>query len=174
MSALLILLLVLAVIVVAALTGLLRVTRPEEARPPAPAPLPPEGSGVERLVLRLPEPARTRAWTLLCTLADAAQANVEADARTRFLLTQTRERYLPDTVEAYLGLSSGARRALLAQGQPAEQLLEEQLDLMTDGVREALRHEHAAADRLLTQGRFLRERFGPGEALLPVGDPFRD
>ncbi|MFC6748160.1 hypothetical protein [Deinococcus aquaticus] len=39
-------------------------------------------------------------------------------------------------------------------------LLDEQLTLLEDGVREALRHDHAAADRLLTQGRFLRERFG--------------
>ena len=70
---------------------------------------------------------------------------------------------MPDTLRAYLHLTGGARRQLTAQGQTPEQLLDEQLTLMTSGIREALRHDHAAADQLLTQGRFLRERFGTGE-----------
>ena len=127
---------------------------------PAPEAVPAEG--VETLVLRLPEPARTAAWTLLCTVVDAQQPT-QSDARTAYLLSQTRDAYLPDTLRAYLGLTDGARRTLAAQGQPAEVLLSEQLRLLEDGVREALRHDHATADRLLTQGRFLRERFGPTE-----------
>ncbi|MFC4639349.1 hypothetical protein [Deinococcus hohokamensis] len=147
----------------------LREGRPGAALPgtsvnqePAALPVPAaeaRGTGLD-LLLPLPEPARTRAWALLCLLADAGAAGAE-DARTRYLLTQTREAYLPDTLRAYLGLTEGARQTLAAQGQPAEQLLEEQLALIEDGVREALRHDHAAADRLLSQGRFLRERFGP-------------
>ncbi|GGK32764.1 hypothetical protein GCM10008955_28390 [Deinococcus malanensis] len=133
----------------------------------------PTRHGVETLILNLPEPARSRAWTLLCVISDAQRLEgSSADARTGYLLAQTRVAYLPDTLQAYQALTDGARAALSAQGQPPERLLEEQLSLMEDGVREALRHDHAAADRLLTQGRFLRERFGGAgpELQLPAGD----
>ncbi|WP_165795322.1 hypothetical protein [Deinococcus koreensis] len=126
----------------------------------APAPEAAQGAGVEALILCLPEPARNDAWTLLCSVADA-QREGQPDTRTAYLLAQTREAYLPDTLRAYFNLTEGARRTLSAQGQPPELLLGEQLRLMDDGVREALRHDHATADRLLSQGRFLRERFGP-------------
>lgn len=125
--------------------------------------------GLEALILRLPEPARSHAWTLLCTVADAQRAE-QPDTRTAYLLAQTREAYLPDTLRAYFNLTEGARRTLAAQGQPPELLLGEQLRLMDDGVREALRHDHATADRLLTQGRFLRERFGAGGPELALPD----
>jgi hypothetical protein len=111
------------------------------------------------LLLSLPEPARTRAWALLSGVTDALTAG-SGDTRTAFLLAQTRDSYLPDTLRAYTALTPGARQTLERQGQPPEVLLDEQLSLLEDGVREALRHDHAAADRLLTQGRFLRERFG--------------
>ncbi|GHF29433.1 hypothetical protein HNQ07_000862 [Deinococcus metalli] len=126
-----------------------------------PAPADPSG-GAETLILDLPEPARAAAWTLLCDVVDALKAG-SGDARTTYLLTQTRDAYLPDTLRAYHGLTDGARRTLSAQGQPPETLLHEQLRLLEDGVREALRHDHATADRLLAQGRFLRERFGQAE-----------
>lgn len=128
---------------------------------PPPAALPaPTGSGsAETLMPPLPEPARSVAWGILCEVTDALAAG-NGDARTTYLLTQTRDAYLPDTLRAYHGLTDGARRTLAAQGQPPELLLHEQLRLLEDGVREALRHDHATADRLLAQGRFLRERFG--------------
>ncbi|WP_221088781.1 hypothetical protein [Deinococcus aquaedulcis] len=130
---------------------------PEPAAAPAlPAPIP---DAAETLALRLPEPARAQVWSLLCRVADAL-AHDDNDARTTFLLTQTRADYLPETLLAYLQLTPEARGVLLRQGQPAEVLLQEQLTLLDDGVREAVRRDHAAADRLLTQGRFLRERFG--------------
>ncbi|BDP41650.1 hypothetical protein DAETH_16190 [Deinococcus aetherius] len=135
---------------------------------PAPEP-------VESLLLRLPEPQRTRTWAILCAVADAQAAPGTPDARTAYLLAETRRAYLPDTVRAYLGLTDGARERLAEQGQPADTLLTEQLALIEDGVREALRHDHAAADRLMTQGRFLRERFqaegGPGGWALPDVGP---
>ncbi|MHA0035173.1 hypothetical protein [Deinococcus sp. PESE-13] len=133
--------------------------------PVAPAPAEPV---TESLLLALPEPARRHAWELLCLVHDGLSESSSADTRTRFLLAQTRQSYLPDTLRAYLHLTDGARRQLTAQGQSPEQLLDEQLALMTDGVHEALRRDHAAADRLLTQGRFLRERFGAGAEELRV------
>ena len=132
-------------------------------RAPAPDVTPTETPAPTRTLpddlLRLPEPARTRAWALLCSLHDALR-EAPVDARTSFLLQQTRDQYLPDTVSAYLHLTPAARAQLEGQGQPPETLLLEQLSLIEGGVAEVLRHDHAAADRLLTQGRFLRERFG--------------
>ncbi|MDO4246870.1 MAG: hypothetical protein Q4C89_12675 [Deinococcus sp.] len=137
------------------------------AAAPAVAPLPVAAAeneaAPETLILALPDPARAQAWQLLCLIHDGLQAGTLTDTRARYLLTQTRQSYLPDTLRAYLNLTDGARRHLTAQGQTPEQLLDEQLSLMTSGIREALRHDHAAADHLLTQGRFLRERFGTGE-----------
>ncbi|WP_291429994.1 hypothetical protein [Deinococcus sp.] len=115
------------------------------------------------LLLSVPEPARTRAWALLSGVTDALKAG-SGDTRTAFLLAQTRDAYLPDTLRAYAHLTPAARQTLERQGQAPEVLLDEQLTLLEDGVREALRRDHAAADRLLTQGRFLRERFG-GESV---------
>ncbi|OLV18006.1 hypothetical protein [Deinococcus marmoris] len=128
----------------------------------------PQAETPESLALRLPEPARTQAWKLLCMVIDARKDGVNGDTRTAYLLTQTRESYLPDTLRAYLSLTDGARRTLEGQGQPPETLLTEQLGLLEDGVREALRHDHATADRLLSQGRFLRERFGAAESELSL------
>ena len=130
--------------------------------PALPDPVPEQEAAPATLLLELPEPARRRAWALLCLVHDGLSEGSSADTRTRYLLAQTRQSYLPDTVRAYLHLTEGARRQLTALGQSPEQLLDEQLTLMENGVHEALRRDHAAADRLLTQGRFLRERFGAG------------
>lgn len=138
---------------------------PGRALEPGPAALPAGGRGdlPETVALTLPEPARTQAWELLCLLHDGLLNLDAGDTRSRFLLTQTRTSYLPDTLRAYLHLTQGARRHLRAQGQSPEALLSEQLTLMRRGAEQALRRDHAAADRLLTQGRFLRERFGDAE-----------
>lgn len=138
---------------------------PAAAQPALPHP---QADTPESLALRLPEPARTQAWNLLCMVIDARKDGVDGDSRTAYLLSQTRESYLPDTLKAYLSLTDGARRTLEGQGQPPEILLTEQLGLLEDGVREALRHDHATADRLLSQGRFLRERFGAAESELSL------
>lgn len=143
---------------------------PDPAAPPPALPVPSvtgAAVGAETLMLILPEPSRGVAWALLCEVTDALAAG-SGDARTTYLLTQTRDAYLPDTLRAYAGLTDGARRTLRAQGQPPETLLHEQLRLLEDGVREALRHDHATADRLLAQGRFLRERFGQAEGALTL------
>ncbi|WP_328774649.1 hypothetical protein [Deinococcus aquaedulcis] len=107
------------------------------------------------LALRLPEPHRLYALALLCRLEDAPQA---AQGRTLFVLRQARDTYLPETLRAYLHLTPAGRAQLAAQGHSPEALLGEQLALINGAVTEALAHDHAAADRLLTQGRFLLDR----------------
>lgn len=132
---------------------------------PLPAPTPADPHAAPVLALKLPEPQRSQALALLCQIQDAPAA---LDARSTYLVKQTQADYLPQTLRAYLDLTDGARQRLAAQGMDAQTLLSEQLDLMDRGVHEALRLDHAAADRMLTQGRFLRERFqGASELSLP-------
>ncbi|WP_293910152.1 hypothetical protein [Deinococcus sp.] len=125
---------------------------------PAPAPLA-DPNAAPVLALKLPEPLRSKALALLVQIQDAPGT---LDARSAYLVRQTAGDYLPQTLKAYLDLTPGARSRLSAQGMDPDTLAAEQLDLMAAGVSEALRLDHAAADRLLTQGRFLRERFAPG------------
>ncbi len=138
---------------------------PKRAAPlPAPAFSDPHAAAV--LALRLPEPQRQQALALLCQLQDAPGS---LDARSAYLVRQTQADYLPQTLSAYLDLTDGARRRLAAEGMDAQTLLGEQLDLIQQGVYQALRLDHAAADRMLTQGRFLRERFeAPARELTPL------
>lgn len=132
----------------------------------APASLPPAlkadspTEGPEALTLRLPEPARTEAWALLCLLQDAAPRLPERAPAERHLLTQTRERYLPETLEAYLALSPQAAAELRARGHDPQGQLLEQVRAMQAGVDAALGQDRQAADRLLTQGHFVQDRFG--------------
>lgn len=133
-----------------------------DALPLPPPPADPNAAPV--LALKLPPAQRQQVWDILCTLADAPG---ELPARERFTLEQAASDYLPETLRSYLNLSDADRQRLRAQGMTPEGLLSEQLQLIAEGVREALSHDHARADRLLTQGRFLRERFGGGERLMP-------
>ncbi|SMB82745.1 hypothetical protein [Deinococcus hopiensis] len=129
----------------------------EAQRPVAlPAPAPADPHAASALALRLPEPQRSVALALLCQLADAPAS---LDARSRYLIEQTQAEYLPETLRAYLDLKDGARQRLSVQGMNPETLLSEQLGLIRQGVQDALLLDHEAADRVLTQGRFLRERF---------------
>ena len=98
------------------------------------------------LTLELPDPQRQQAFGLLCLVNDAlTSGRYSHDQRTQYLLQQTLDTYLPDTLRAYLDLTPGAAQKVENSGQPARQLLSEQLTLMTGGIREALRHDHAAA-----------------------------
>ncbi|MHA0034396.1 hypothetical protein ACXXDK_05455 [Deinococcus sp. PESE-38] len=117
------------------------------------------------LALRIPEPHRLYVLALLCRLEDAPLAGL--DARARYLLAQVRSEELPATLRAYLNLTPAARQQLNA-GQNPEELLREQLELMSQGVEEALGRDSAAADRMLAQGHYLRQKFQPIELGKPV------
>lgn len=119
---------------------------------PQALPAPPQAE-----LLPLPEPQRSQAFALLCRIHDFDMDSL--DPRSRYLLEQTAVDYLPATVRAFTELSPAAAARLRNQGMPPETLLAEQIGLLQEGVREALGSDHATADRLLVQGRFLRERF---------------
>lgn len=130
-----------------------------------PAPDVPNLDDAPALALRLPEPHRLYALALLCRLEDAPLSGL--DARARYLVTQARQQDLPATLRGYLNLTPAARQRLAAQGQLPEEVLREQLELISRGVEEALGRDTAAADQLLTQGHYLRQKFQPVE----LGEP---
>ena len=110
------------------------------------------------LALRLPEPHRLYTLALLCRLQDAL-GGPPLPAHSAYVVRQALAEYLPATLGAYLGLGLADHARLDARGTDAETLLREQLELINAGVAEALGHSYAPADRLLTQGHFLGERF---------------
>ncbi|CAM3232997.1 hypothetical protein DESA109040_04155 [Deinococcus saxicola] len=133
-------------------------------QPVAAAPASPfvAGQCAAELALRLPEPHRLYALALLCRLQDVSAHAPEQqplDAHSDYLIRQARSEYLPATLRAYLNLTPAARIQLNGRGQNAEELLREQLELISSGVAGALGQNHAPADRMLTQGHFLGERF---------------
>ena len=138
--------------------------RLEQSQAPlSPFPLAPAGpDDAPALALRLPEPHRLYALAPLCRLQDASPAAL--DARTQFVLAQTRAEYLPETLRGYLNLTPTAREALRSRGQNPETLLREQLELISKGVDDALAQDDGAARQVLTQGAFLRDVFGEAEA----------
>lgn len=133
---------------------------PDPALPEVEAPA---GDPAPALALRLPEPHRLYALALLCRLEDAPLHDL--DPQSAYLVRQARAEYLPDTLRAYLNLTPGARAELRAGGRDPEVLLHSQLELVAQGVEDALRRDPVSAARLLTQGHFLGEVFPVRESV---------
>lgn len=122
-----------------------------------PAQLQIESNDAAAMALKLPEPQRMYALALLCRLEDAEQG--ELDAKAKFTVAETQTQYLPETLQSYLALTPQAKTRLAGQGTPAEDLLQQQLHDIQAGVDAAIQQDHKSAQRLLTQGSFLREKF---------------
>lgn len=116
-----------------------------------------ESNNAAAMALKLSEPQRMYALALLCRLEDAEQG--ELDAKAKFTLAETQTQYLPETLQSYLALTPQAKARLAQQGTPAEDLLQQQLHDIQAGVDAAIQQDHKSAQRLLTQGSFLREKF---------------
>jgi hypothetical protein len=87
-----------------------------------------------------------------------------------FILQRTVADYLPTSLEAYMNLPRAYAALHPLKGtKTAQQILADQLALLQqqmDEVADAVAKNDA--DRLLAQGRFLEERFGPSD--LSIGD----
>lgn len=130
----------------------------QHGQPQLTAPMPfPQNEDAAALALRLPEPHRLYALALLCRLHDAQ--NTSLDARVTFLVHQARQEYLPATLRSYLNLTPASAEHLRQQGHTPETLLQEQLELISQGVSAALRNDQTAAHQALSQGNFLKEVF---------------
>ncbi|WP_309571050.1 hypothetical protein [Deinococcus sp.] len=137
----------------------------DAARPvplPQPGAAPTPDDTAPAMALRLPEPHRRYALALLCRLQDAPYDHLGNHGQ--FVLRQARLEYLPDTLRAYLNLTPATRQHLRERGHSPEGHLREQLETIAQGVSEALDQGDTAERLVLTQGQFLRERFGDGPA----------
>lgn len=88
-------------------------------------------------------------------------------AQSRATLKLTVNSYLPDVVTGYLKLPrSYAATARVAEGKTANQLLQEQLTLLLGHVTEIRDNVLSGeVDALLTNGRFLQQKFSKAYAL---------
>jgi hypothetical protein len=98
------------------------------------------------------------------SVIDAADPNV-------YLIRQTALEYLPAALSAYLAVPRAfAERRAVADGRTPHDVLMDQLGLMAARMQEVaedvVRHD---SDRLLTNGRFLAERFAPSSLRIEHG-----
>jgi len=89
------------------------------------------------------------------------------DQRDLFVLDRTVTDYLPSTINGYLTLPRAyANNRVVQDGKTAKDLLGEQLDLIAekiDAISEAVSKDDL--NNLLTQGRFLEDKFGKHDEL---------
>jgi hypothetical protein len=83
-----------------------------------------------------------------------------------FSLRETRARYLPDTLRAYLDVPPSLRGERDASGRTPDELLIAQLDHLERATAQRLRELAArGTEGIAANGAFLTERFGPATAL---------
>lgn len=87
-----------------------------------------------------------------------------------YSLRETRKRYLPDTLRAYLDIPPSLRHERDASGRSPDELLLAQLDHLERATAQRLRELAARnTEQIAANGAFLAERFGPAEALPDAG-----
>jgi hypothetical protein len=121
-----------------------------------------------RIAGRVPQAAVEAVERIAAALRDAAP-RVVGSGEPEILVRRTATVYLPDTLRAFLALPSDwAERHRLADGSTAAQSLVAQLGALEDAatrMRDAAVADDAAA--LLTNGRFLEDRFRTSDLELP-------
>lgn len=93
-----------------------------------------------------------------------------------YILERTATDYLPTTLKLYLSLpGTYATQHQVQDGKTSKQLLLEQLGILETKMNEVAEDvQRNDADRLLTNGRFLEERFGPSALSLQPPDRHND
>ena len=93
-----------------------------------------------------------------------------------YVLVRCATDYLPTAFQAYLDLPRDyADHCVVADGRTPLDLLSEQLDLLTTQInRIADRVNAVHSDKLIANGRFLSQKFGPRELDLDAGRPDAD
>src|SRR5262249_11714087 len=113
---------------------------------------------------RLPDDLAAKVSSIGTTIHDLLPkvSASTVDRRDLFAVERTVTEYLPRTLDTYLTLPRAyADSRVVQDGKTAHQLLGEQLDLIDQKMHEIT--DAVAKDdvnRLLTQGRFLEDRFG--------------
>ena len=98
--------------------------------------------------------------------ADRALTGATAVDEASYALRETRARYLPDTLRAYLDVPPSMRAERDATGRTPDELLLAQLDHLERATAQRLRELTSnATAAIAANGAFLAERFGPAAAL---------
>jgi hypothetical protein len=86
-----------------------------------------------------------------------------------FVVGRTATDYLPSALQAYLNLPRAyASLHRMANGKTADEVLGDQLDLLSTKMNEVADAVHKKdSDALLASGRFLEDKFGPSALSLP-------
>lgn len=122
-------------------------------------------------MMRVPDEAAQRVSRIEALLdeAERALANGSALDEASFSLRETRTRYLPDTLRAYLDIPPSLRGERDATGRTPDELLVAQLDHLERATAQRLREVAArGTEGIAANGAFLTERFGPAASLPQV------
>src|SRR5271170_5463913 len=119
-------------------------------------------------MMRVPDEAGQRVSRIEALLDEAERllANAGVVDEASFSLRETRARYLPDTLRAYLDVPPSLRAERDAAGRTPDELLVAQLDHLERATAARLRELAARrTEGIAANGAFLTERFGPATAL---------
>lgn len=122
--------------------------------------------------MHLPNDAamRVRRIEALLDQADGLLARAGATDEATFSLRETRTRYLPDTINAYLDVPASLRGESDAGGKTPDARLTAQLEHLERATAQRLRELAArSTDTIAANGAFLTERFGAADALPEAG-----
>jgi hypothetical protein len=122
-------------------------------------------------MMQLPSEATERVRRIEALLAEAEPiiARGGATDEAAFSLRETRTRYLPDTINAYLDVPPSLRREPDAGGRTPDDRLIAQLEHLERAAAQRLRELGArSTDSVAANERFLTERFGAADALPPA------
>lgn len=119
-------------------------------------------------MMQVPPDAAMRVGRIEALLDEAERLVAPGAAvdEATFSLRETRKRYLPDTLRAYLDIPASLRGERDATGRTADELLIAQLDHLERATAQRLRELAArGTEGIAANGAFLTERFGPAESL---------
>jgi hypothetical protein len=119
-------------------------------------------------MMRVPDEAGARVSRIEALLDEGERMLTHGAAvdEASYSLRETRARYLPDTLRAYLDIPPSLRGERDASGRTPDELLIAQLDHLERATAQRLRELAArGTEGIAANGAFLTERFGPAETL---------
>ena len=119
-------------------------------------------------MMQVPDEAAQRVSRIEALLDEAERMLAHGGSvdEASFSLRETRARYLPDTLRAYLDVPPSLRGERDASGRTPDELLIAQLDHLERATAQRLRELAArGTEGIAANGAFLTERFGPATAL---------
>jgi hypothetical protein len=128
-------------------------------------------------MMQVPPEAAQRVSRIEALLDEAERVLARGGAvdEASFSLRETRTRYLPDTLRAYLDIPPSLRAERDPTGRTADELLLAQLDHLERATAQRLREVAArGTEGIAANGAFLTERFGAADSLpeaAPTGAP---